>query len=69
MYTISSLGKQGKGLYTIDPERRVYTIEAADPEKEKREGFHGGGVYFRLPCFTSILPLRNLFFYLNLSFA
>ena len=23
---------------------------ASDPEKEKKEGFHGGGVYFFLPC-------------------
>ena len=23
--------------------------EASDPEKEKKEGFHGGGVYFSLP--------------------
>ena len=44
-YTIV-LGKQGKRLYTIGPERRVYTIEASDPEKEKMEGFHGGGVFF-----------------------
>ena len=27
---------KGKGVYTIGPERRVYTIEASDPEKEKR---------------------------------
>ena len=35
MYTIL-LGKQGKWVYTIGLERRVYTIEASDPEKEKR---------------------------------
>ena len=29
------LGKQGKRVYTIGPERGVYTIEASDPEKEK----------------------------------
>ena len=43
------LGKEWKRVYTIGPERRVYTIEASDPEKEKQEGFHGGGVYFFLP--------------------
>ena len=32
--------KQGKGAYTIRPER-VYTIEASDPEKKER--FYGGG--------------------------
>ena len=31
-----SLGKQGKGVHTIGPEIRVYTIEASDPKKEKR---------------------------------
>ena len=49
VYTLL-LGKQGKRVYTIGPERRVYTIEASDPEKEKKEGFHSGGVYFFLPC-------------------
>ena len=44
VYTIF-LGKQGKRVYTIAPERRVYTIEASDPEKQKTEGFHGGGVF------------------------
>ena len=47
VYTIF-LGKQGKRVYTIGPERRVYTIEP-DPEKEKKEG-RRGGVYFFLPC-------------------
>ena len=27
---------------------RVYTMEASDPEKEQKEGFHSGGV----PCAT-----------------
>ena len=36
-------------MYTIGPERRVYTVEASDPEKGEKEGFHGGGVYFFLP--------------------
>ena len=37
LYTIVFLGKQGKRVYTIGPERRVYTIEASDPEKEKQK--------------------------------
>ena len=32
VYTIS-LGKRGKRVYVIGAERRVYTIEASDPEK------------------------------------
>ena len=46
MYTMS-LGKQGKRVYTIGLERRLYTIEASDPKK--KEGFHGGGVDLFLP--------------------
>ena len=42
------LGEKGERLYTIGPERRVCAIEASDPEKERKEGFHGG-VYFFLP--------------------
>ena len=34
VYTIF-LGKLGKRVHNIGPERRVYTIEASDPEKEK----------------------------------
>ena len=49
VYTIA-LGKQGKRVVTIGLERRVYTIEAAESEKEKRRVSHGGGVYFFLPC-------------------
>ena len=45
VYTVF-LGKQGKRVYTIGPERRVYTVEASDLEKEKKEGFHGGGGTF-----------------------
>ena len=41
-----SLCKQETRVYTIGPER-VYTIEVSD------HGFHGGGVYFFLPC-TSV---------------
>ena len=37
-------------MYTIGRERRAYTIEASDPEKGKKEGFHGGGVNFFLPA-------------------
>ena len=51
VYTIF-LGKQGKRVYTIGPERGVYTIECSDPEKEKKEGLHGGGVYFFLRTCT-----------------
>ena len=28
--------------------------EASDPEKEKKEGFHGGGVYCFLPCYREL---------------
>ena len=41
-------GKNGKLLYTTGPERRVYNVEASDPEKEKKEGFYGVGGYFFL---------------------
>ena len=44
VYTIF-LGEQGERVYTIGPERRIYT-DASDPENETNEGFHGGGVYF-----------------------
>ena len=41
------LGKtREKGIHTISPERKVYTVDASDPEKEKKGGFHSGGVYF-----------------------
>ena len=51
VYTIFP-GKRGKRVYTIGPERRVYTIEASDPEIEKKEGLHGGGAYFFFPVFS-----------------
>ena len=35
VYTIV-LGKQGKRIYTIGPERRVYTIEPQTLKKKKR---------------------------------
>ena len=40
------LGKTRERVYTIGPERRAYYHKASDPEKEKKEGLHGGGVYF-----------------------
>ena len=43
VYTIF-LGKQGKRVYTIGPERRVYTIEPHTRKKKKKGGLHGGGV-------------------------
>ena len=47
--------KQGKkGI-----QDRVYTIEASDPEKEKKEGFHGSGAYFSLPW---LAMAGNVFF-------
>ena len=61
------LGKQGKRVYTRGPERRVYTIEASDPEKEKKEGFHGGGVYFFLPCHWPFFKLFHGLFYTQLT--
>ena len=46
VYTIF-LEKQGERVYTIGPERRVYTIEP-QTQKKKKEGLHGGGVHFFL---------------------
>ena len=46
------LGKQGKSVYTIGPERRVHKIETSDPEKEKR-GFP------RWWCILSSLKIRE----------
>ena len=40
---------KGKGVYTIGPVRRVYTIEPQTRKKKKRGGLHGGGVYFFFP--------------------
>ena len=50
MVSFIFLGKKGKRVYTIGPERRVYTIEPQTQKKKKKEGLHGGGVYFFLPC-------------------
>ena len=67
VYTIF-LGKQGKrvytigperGAYTIGPERRVYTIEASDPENKKTEGLRGGSVYFFFPVLPAIASARK----------
>ena len=52
MVYANALGKQGTRVYTIGPERRVYTIETSDPEKKNKKGFYGGGEYFSLPCWT-----------------
>ena len=43
LYTIF-LEKQGKRVYTIGPQKKGIHHRASDPEKEKKEGFHGGGV-------------------------
>ena len=45
-HNTTSLGKQGKLVYTMSQERRIYTVEAADPPKGKRERFYNGGTYF-----------------------
>ena len=42
------LRNQGKRVYTIGPERRVYTIETSDPEKQKG-GFPRWWRIFLLP--------------------
>ena len=56
-----SLGKQGTRVCTIGPERRVYTIEASNPETEKKEGFYGGGgVYFFPVVCRKIAPCNLL---------
>ena len=38
MVNTISLGKQGKMVYTICPERRAYTTEAPDPKRRKKGG-------------------------------
>ena len=48
VYTISLKKTREKGN-TIGPERRVYIIEAADPEKEKREGVVVCTFFFPVP--------------------
>ena len=58
VYTIF-LGKEGKRVYAIGPERRVYTTRPQTRKKEKKEGCHGGGVYFFLP-WTRISRQRTL---------
>ena len=39
----------GKRVFTIGPTKKGTHHRASDPEKEKKEGFHGGGVHFFLP--------------------
>ena len=38
-----------KGIHHRSGKRGIHH-RASDPEKEKKEGFHGGGVYFFLPA-------------------
>ena len=52
------LAKQGKRLYTIGPERRVYTIEASDPEKEERR-VSTVVVHTFVPCSVPVLEKRQ----------
>ena len=51
MVYIIFLGKQGKRVYTIGLERRVYTIEGSDPENEKRR-------VFTVVVYTFLFPVR-----------
>ena len=62
------LGKQGKRVYTIGAERRVYTIEPQTRKKKKKEGLHGGGVYFLDASFlltVEVFSLTVRLFYLR----
>ena len=43
------MGKQWKRVYTRGPGRRIYTIEASDPENKNRKGFHDGRAYSSFP--------------------
>ena len=56
-------------MYTIGLERRVYTIEASDPEKEKKEGFHSGGVHLFPSCTLLLLSGVQTSGLSNASFA
>ena len=38
-----------KGIHHRSRKKGIHH-RASDPEKDKKEGFHGGGVYFFLPC-------------------
>ena len=38
-----------KGIHHRSGKKGIHH-RASDPEKEKKEGLHGGGVYFFLPC-------------------
>ena len=55
-YVYQFLGKTRKK--GIVPERSVCRIEASDLENEKDEGFHGGGVFSFLPCFSLPKEIR-----------
>ena len=59
MYTIF-LGKQGKRVYTIGPERRVYTIE---PQTQKNK--KGGSPRWWCKLFSSLLKISNRHVALN----
>ena len=48
-----SWGKQGKRVYTIGPERRVYTIEPQTPKKKK-----GGSTRWWCILFSSLFKRR-----------
>ena len=45
---------KGKRVYTIGPERRVYTTRPQTRKKKKKEAFHGGGVYFSSSLFQGV---------------
>ena len=48
-FPMSMEKKQGKNkVHTIGLERRVHTIEASDPAKEEKEGFHGDAGVLRI---------------------
>ena len=53
-YGVYHLGKPGKRGYTIIPERRAHTIEASDPEKEKRKVSTVVVCTFFFPVFVSL---------------
>ena len=47
-----------KGIHHRSGKKGIHH-RASDPKKEKKEGFHGGGVYFCLPCFGPRLHNRS----------
>ena len=50
LWRIPFLGKPRERGDIIGPERRVYSIEASEPEKGRKEGFHGGVFFPSLMC-------------------